>query len=68
MLKFKDSYGPLAMAVTNMTVEVKPITINNKTFKMDPAERDIPTRWLWIDGAWYMEYYQESKEVKYVPF
>lgn len=68
VLKFKDSYGPLAMAVTNMTVEVKPITINNKTFKMDPAERDIPTRWLWVDGAWYMEYYQESKEVKYAPF
>ncbi len=67
-VKFKTSYGPLALAVTKMTVEVKPVTINNKTFKLDPTEKEIPTRWMWMDGNWYMEYYSEQKGVKYTPF
>lgn len=67
-IKLKTSYGPLALAVTKMTVEVKPVTINNKTFKLDPTEKEIPTRWMWLDGNWYMEYYSEQKGIKYTPF
>lgn len=67
-IKMKTSYGPLALAVTKMTVEVKPVTINNKTFKLDPTEKEIPTRWMWMDGNWYMEYYSEQKGIKYTPF
>lgn len=67
-LKFSEFAGPIALTVTKMTVEVKPFVVNNRTMKMDPAEREIPTRWLWIDGDWYLEFYQESRDLRFTPF
>lgn len=67
-LKVQEFYGPLALAVTKMTLEVKPFTVNRKTFKLDPVEKDIPTRWIWIDGDWYMEYRSDAHQVDYTPF
>ena len=64
----EEFYGPLALAVTKATVEVKPYTVNRKTFKLDPVEREIPTRWMWIDGDWYMEYRSDALDVNYAPF
>ncbi|MFC7459713.1 sialidase family protein [Hydrogenophaga defluvii] len=68
VLKLSEFAGPIALAVTKMTVEVKPFVVNNRTMKMDPAEREIPTRWLWIDGDWYLEFYQESRDLRFTPF
>lgn len=67
-IKFSETIGPIAAVVSNVTVGFKPITINGRTMKMDPTEREIPTRWLWIDGEWYLEFYQQSRSLRYVPF
>lgn len=67
-IKFTQVHGPIGLAVSNLTVEVKPIVIQRKTLKLDPQEREIPTRWLWMDGDWYVEFKSEATEVTYTPF
>lgn len=66
--KVADTIGPLGMVVTQIRVEVKPFVVQNKTLKLDAHERDIPTRWLWIDDGWYLEYSEQSRERKFTPF
>lgn len=67
-IKLIDYVGPVALAVSKVTVEVKPFMVSGRTMKMDPAEKEIPTRWLWLDGDWYVEFYQQSRDLRYVPF
>lgn len=66
--KFTEIYGPLGMGVVKVTVEVKPIVIKRKTTKLDPVDREVPGRWMWIDGDWYMIFNSEYDEARYTPF
>lgn len=67
-VKVVDSYGPIALVVSNVLVEVKPFTINRRTMKLDPVRRDIPNRWLWMDGEWYLQYSQDGRGDPYTKF
>lgn len=63
-----DSVGPIALVVSKLTVEVKPFVINRRTMKLDPARRDIPNRWLWMDGEWYLQYSQDGRGDPYTKY
>lgn len=67
-VKQVDYLGPVALTVTKVNVELKPFMVNARVMKMDAADRDIPTRWLWIDGDWHIEFSQQSRELRYAPF
>lgn len=63
-----DVLGPLGMVVSKVTVEVKPFTVQGRTMKLDPVEKEVPSRWIWIDGDWYNEFYLESRDFRYTAF
>lgn len=63
-----DVIGPLGAVIAKTTVEVKPIRMQGRVMKLDPVEKEIPTRWIWIDGDWYHEFYLESRDYRYTPF
>lgn len=60
--------GPVGLVVSKMSVELRPTLMNGKEVKVERAEVNIPTRWMWIDGDWYFEYMLESKSLRYATY
>lgn len=60
--------GSIGSVIVTSSVEVKPIRIDNRVLKLDKVERDIPTRWVFIDGDWYNEFSIDSQGVRFTKF
>lgn len=61
--------GPLARVMINVTAGVKPFQA--KTGEMitrDDQAIDLEETWLWIDGNWYKEYYDQYNELTYTRY
>lgn len=66
--KLVQGLGPVGLVVTKMNVEMKPTQIGGREVKIDKKEVEVPTRWMWIDDNWYLEYILESKNWRYAPY
>lgn len=67
-IKLAETHRSLGLVVAHTTVKVEPFFKNGQKFEFPQQERDIPTRWIWIDGDWYMEFYSEGKDIRYTRY
>ncbi len=61
-------FGNLAFVGIRMIASVPRFTMGGRDIEVPEREMVTPTRWLWVDGDWYMEMYSEAQELSFARY